>query len=619
MRRSSPIPRGRTAATALLSLALLASGFPDGVSAAPPDVVEGTVSIDHGDRHPITKGESHGAETAHEFDPAGATYTYFVETRAGERVRIVPPGKGHGLPLAPGQQVRLRGTRSTAGLGEPTLELAADDAGVQILADAPAPTQVLSKRVAVLLVNFTLDRSTPWTADEVRSSIFGKGYSSSGWFTEASQAGMSVTGDVFGWLTIPVTDLSACAYHSWATAARTAAAEAGVDLSAYTNIQYVLARRTVCGWSGLATVTGTNSWLNGTIGVGTSSHELSHNFGLHHANAYRCTAGGVAVPVSSTCTSSEYGDPFDNMGGSDNLAHGWHRLQLRGMSTDQVETIATAGTYTVRPLYGAEGPRLLRLPRPGDAVNPYLYIDFRQASGTFDTWSSSAAVVNGVILRLGPDSTVRQSQLIDAVPATSTFADAPLLVGRSVFDPISGANVTVTSVSSAGATIEVTFGGPPPSATASATAATAAPSLAPTPTPTAEPTPAPSAPPPPTPAPTVTPVPTPVPTPTPAPTPTPVPTPAPDTTAPTVPGNLRAAIHRNKQVDLAWAASSDNVGVTAYRVYRGSTLIGTVSTTAFRDRTKLSGGATYSVRAVDAAGNVSGAVSTEVELATKRP
>ncbi len=615
MRRSSPTSRRSAGAIAILSLGLLASGFPDGVSAAPSDVVEGTVSIDHGDRHPITKGEGHGAEAAHGFDPAGATYTYFVETRAGERVKIVPPGKGHGLPLAPGQQVRLHGTRSSSGPGEPSLELAADDAGVQILAEASPPAPVLSKRVAVLLVNFTLDKSTPWTVDQVRSSIFGEGYSASGWFTEASQAGISVTGDVFGWLTIPVTDLSTCAYHSWATAARTAATEAGVDLTAYTNIQYVLPPRNVCGWSGLATVSGTNSWLNGTIGVGTSSHELSHNFGLHHANAYRCTADGAPVPLSSTCTSSEYGDPFDNMGGSDNLAHGWHRMQLRAMSSDQVETIATAGTYTVRPLYGAEGPRLLRLARPADVVNPYLYIDFRQATGTFDTWTSSAAAVNGVLLRLGPDTTVRQSQLIDAVPATSTFADAPLLLGASVFDPVSGANVTVMAVSSAGAAVEVTFGGPPPSAAASATAATAAPSLAPTP----EPTPAPSAPPLPTPAPTTTPAPTPTPTPTPAPTQTPVPTPAPDTTAPTVPGNLRAAIHRSKQVDLAWVESSDNVGVTAYRVYRGVTLIGTVSTTTFRDRTKLSGGETYSVRAVDAAGNVSGAVSTEVELATRRP
>jgi hypothetical protein len=589
-------------------------------------VVEGTVSIDHGDRHPITKGSHGGAESEHEFDPAGATYTYFVETRGGERVKVMPPGKGGGLPFAPGQQVRLRGTRTSAGPGQPALELAAGDGGIQILAEAPAPAPQVSKRVAVLLVNFSLDRSTPWTVDQVRSSILGDGHSASGWFAQASQAGMSVTGDVFGWLTISVTDLSTCAYHSWATAARTAATAAGIDLAAYTNIQYVLPQRNVCGWSGLATVSGTNSWLNGTISVGTSSHELSHNFGLHHANAYRCTASGAPVALSSTCTSHEYGDPFDNMGASDNLAHAWHRLQLRAMSTDLVQTISSAGSYTVRPLYGTDGPRLLRVPRPADSVNPYLYIDFRQASGTFDTWSSSAAIVNGVTLRLGPDTTVRQSQLIDAVPATSTFADAPLLVGGSVFDPVSGATVTVSAVSSSGATVQVTYGGPSPSATPSSTpsststaspTATAAPTAQPTAAPTAQPTSAPTASPPPTPAPTAAPTPTPVPTP--VPTATPVPTPKPDTVAPTVPGSLRASVQRSKQVDLKWVASSDNVGVSGYRVYRGTTLVATVTTTTFRDRTKLSGGATYSVRAVDAAGNASGAASTQVELASKRP
>ncbi len=42
----------------------------------------------------------------------------------------------------------------------------------------------------------------------------------------------------------------------------------------------------------------------------------------------------------------------------------------------------------------------------------------------------------------------------------------------------------------------------------------------------------------------------------------------PDTTPPTVPGNLTATATSATQIDLSWTASTDNVGVTGYRVER---------------------------------------------------
>src|SRR5207302_3682493 len=61
-------------------------------------------------------------------------------------------------------------------------------------------------------------------------------------------------------------------------------------------------------------------------------------------------------------------------------------------------------------------------------------------------------------------------------------------------------------------------------------------------------------------------------------------TPAPpDTTPPTVPTGLRANAVSSSQINLSWTASSDNVGVSGYRVYRGGTQIGTPGTTSFTD------------------------------------
>src|SRR5439155_24631 len=53
-------------------------------------------------------------------------------------------------------------------------------------------------------------------------------------------------------------------------------------------------------------------------------------------------------------------------------------------------------------------------------------------------------------------------------------------------------------------------------------------------------------------------------------------TPAPpDTTPPTVPAGLTATAVSSSQINLSWAASSDTVGVSGYRVYRGGTQITT--------------------------------------------
>jgi chitodextrinase len=58
------------------------------------------------------------------------------------------------------------------------------------------------------------------------------------------------------------------------------------------------------------------------------------------------------------------------------------------------------------------------------------------------------------------------------------------------------------------------------------------------------------------------------------------------------------------QLAIDWTPSTDNVGVTAYEVYRGGALVATVTTTWFLDSGLVaSTNYGYQVRAVDAAGN----------------
>jgi chitodextrinase len=77
-----------------------------------------------------------------------------------------------------------------------------------------------------------------------------------------------------------------------------------------------------------------------------------------------------------------------------------------------------------------------------------------------------------------------------------------------------------------------------------------------------------------------------------------------DTTPPSVPTNLAATAFSSVQINLSWTASTDNVGVTGYKIFRNGTQVGTSATTAYQD-TGLSPSTLYSytVSAYDASGN----------------
>src|SRR5947207_56534 len=64
--------------------------------------------------------------------------------------------------------------------------------------------------------------------------------------------------------------------------------------------------------------------------------------------------------------------------------------------------------------------------------------------------------------------------------------------------------------------------------------------------------------------------------------------PPPDTTPPSVPTGLTASAVSSSQINLSWAASSDIVGVSGYRVYRNGTQIATTSATSYANTTGLS-------------------------------
>jgi len=96
--------------------------------------------------------------------------------------------------------------------------------------------------------------------------------------------------------------------------------------------------------------------------------------------------------------------------------------------------------------------------------------------------------------------------------------------------------------------------------------------------------------------------------------------PSADTQAPTVPTDLAAAATSTSAIYLSWTASTDNVGVTAYKVYRGETPLAALGKVTSHTDTRLTASTAYgySVAACDRAGNCS-AQSPVVSATTNAP
>lgn len=405
----------------------------------------------------------------------GAHFEYFLEDGRGAWTRLLFDQRpewlssegGHEHLLLPGQeqvdmtrQVKLRVTGVPDGTTvhvtdlEVTASAAADVASASQALIASSP-----RKVAVILANFSNNTSQPLTPAAALALVFGGTQSPNAYFKEASfgirslVGKLSPAGDVFGWYTIPAGN-SPCDYSAWGAAARAAAQSAGVVLTGYDHIIHYFPHSASCGWSGVGQVPGKYTWINGSSAQ-TIAHELGHNFGAHHASSYTCTdASGMRVPISSTCTTSEYGNPFDVMGRGYRHMTAFNKGRIGFLEPENTTTVTADGTFTVAPLeQKSTQTQALRIPI--NATTAY-YVEFRQSSG-FDTFTAWSPVVNGVLITRAPlsYSTLARPLLLDMVPASTSFSDAALPVGKTFTDVTAGIRVTLSSIAATGATLSI--------------------------------------------------------------------------------------------------------------------------------------------------------------------
>jgi uncharacterized repeat protein (TIGR01451 family) len=340
------------------------------------------------------------------------------------------------------------------------------------------------KRVAVILYQFD-NQAPPMSAQQVADWTFGSTRSVGGYYQEETYGRLllggqnSAAGDVFGFYTIPYAypTTATCDFTNWEGSALNQATAAGVNLSGYDVVMLTAAVPPGCGsgtgggtqdrvpWNNPASV---DQW------IAFAAHELGHSFGIHHhASSDTCTdSTGHTVQVSTTCSSAEYGDPYDIMGsGQVQDMNMYEKGQIGVLRTGNALTVTTSGTYTMAPSTApSSGVQSIRIPHSWDASGSpldYYYLEFRQPAA-YDVLPSGVVDYDGVQIRQAPDysAAATVSKLIDATPGSITALgsydnwDGRLPAGEYFQDTTIGLTVQAVSTGSQGATLKITMGTP---------------------------------------------------------------------------------------------------------------------------------------------------------------
>jgi len=339
------------------------------------------------------------------------------------------------------------------------------------------------QKTVVLLVNLPgSPLPATVTPQAVQSVFFGiSGPSVDGYLRETSYGLTSASGDVFGPFTL-TGDYASCSTSQMETDAIAAATGAGVNLQNYSRIVLVFADTLGCGWSGMATVgcstmslpsgslTASSSFLEAnSANVQVATHEIGHNLGLRHAQS-RDFGVEPLGPLDAAGTLYEYGNEFSTMGnwtpGEYAAPHKAEVLNWLAQGNDY-QVVQSSGSYTLAPLEsGAGSLKALKVQRGTGNAGYYLWIEYRQPLGNYDTTYYTSQPYSGATVNYEDPATGAYTQLLDFTPESdlsnsegSDFGDPALLAGKTWKDPYSDLSLSVTSATSSGLSVSVSYGG----------------------------------------------------------------------------------------------------------------------------------------------------------------
>jgi hypothetical protein len=379
--------------------------------------------------------------------------------------------------LTAGTTLRVWGTAEGTGLRVARYEvLAPTGTGASLIA-AATPTSQTVAWVQIDIngggVNQTAAQASALIFDQNAGPIFGTksgNLSVVQYYAQASYGLLQLSGDVVG----PV-PYSGTACNNLDAVAQAVVPEVTALGKTYNHYYLYWGSEQSCGpgWGAEGTHSKPQAdvWLNndGTFCTATGQ-ELGHNFGLMHASTMDCGTSTL-TDDTSTCTSSEYGNPMTVMGGGCrdfDAIEKWYSQWLSGCNGARINQ---SGTYTLFPLETAcGGIQALQIPFPAGAAVRTTTTDQSNGAVTLKDYylelRSSVGVdtglKGGVYVYVAPEipaatKTGPRTFLLDMNPSTTAFD--PMTAGQTFTDPAGGVSFTVNSFDATQASITVTITG----------------------------------------------------------------------------------------------------------------------------------------------------------------
>lgn len=328
-------------------------------------------------------------------------------------------------------------------------------------AHATSPKNLNTK---IILINFADDPSQPFSLTEAKQTVFGNGKSTRTFFKEASENQLNLKGQIFGWVTIPMSryrckanDPNQLQLVDWSEAAKKELSRQGVNLGVYDQMVYVFTPNCeeLCGVGG----EGNEVWLSSEcFTADTLAHEIAHNFNIDHAATLNCKdQNGFRVSISQDCKIDEYGDPLDVMGATSRLLSVYNRWLAGWVSDQETQVVKDSRIVTLYNSNQKNKIRNIRIPRGvkfNDEALDY-FLELRAATGRYDDFLVNDPAINGVTFRLAKPKAPSFTYLIDTTPGTDSFSDASLGFGQSFFDPIAMIRFAVLGLTHDSATIQI--------------------------------------------------------------------------------------------------------------------------------------------------------------------
>jgi hypothetical protein len=200
------------------------------------------------------------------------------------------------------------------------------------------------------------------------------------------------------------------------------------------------------GWAGKARVGTIGLWLNGGFSNDTIQHELGHNLGLYHANAWVPSQGDSPIGAGEH---EEYGDPYDNMGDYSPYGHFnvYFKNYLWWIPNTSVKSVSRTGTYRVKAHDHRESNIGVRALKIGKNSGRDYWVGVRH-------WLVGDEIMLRWGLKSGSSMSGDGSLLLDMTPETrrefeeSQPRDHSLQMGKTFHD--SSRRVSVTPVARGG-------------------------------------------------------------------------------------------------------------------------------------------------------------------------